>query len=108
MIQHPMTKAFVSALVKNGGKKFKAKFNMYQLDQIMNFGYRRFDFRIMSVGTVPSWDSDYIPKGVNSRDDVVMIPVTNFGQWLPCDTEAEKEYSEFRALIAQTIGKREG
>lgn len=107
MTQHPMTKAFVAALVKNGGKKFKRRFNMYQLDQIMQFGYRRFDFRVMSAGTVPSWDVEFMPKGVNCRSDVVLIPVTNFGQWLPCDKEAEQEYNEFRALIAQTIGKRE-
>lgn len=106
MTQHPMTKAFVAALVKNGGKKFKAKFNMYQLDQIMQFGYRRFDFRIMSAGLVPSWDTDFIPKGVNSREDVVCIPVTNFGRWSADDSEAEKEYAEFRELIAKTIGKR--
>lgn len=102
-----MTKAFVAALVKNGGKKFKAKFNMYQLDQIIIFGYRRFEFRVMSAGCVPSWDMDYMPKGVNDRSDVVLIPVANFGAWLACDTEAETEYNEFRALIAQTIGKRE-
>ncbi|MNC28829.1 hypothetical protein D3C76_165280 [compost metagenome] len=106
MAQHPMTKAFVAALVKNGGKKFKAKFNMYQLDQTMIFGYRRFDFRVMSAGTVPSWDMDYMPKGVNDRADVVLIPVSNFGAWLACDTEAEKEYAEFRELIAKTIGHR--
>lgn len=107
MTQHPMTKAFVAALVKNGGKKFKARFNMYQLDQTITFGYRRFDFRVMSAGTVPSWDVEFMPKGVNCRSDVVLIPVSNFGQWLPCDKEAEQDYSEFRALIAQTIGKRE-
>ena len=107
MKQHPMTKAYVAALVKNGGKKFKHRFNMYQMDQIMQFGYRRFDFRIMSAGSVPSWDVEFMPKGVNDRFDVVLIPVTNFGRWLACDTEAEQEYNEFRALIAQTIGKRE-
>ena len=106
MTQHPMTKAFVAALVKNGGKKFKAKFNAYQLDQIIIFGYRRFDFRIMSAGSVASWDQPLLPTGVDSRVDIVMIQSPNFGEWLACDEAAKVEYFEFVALVGRTIGKR--
>lgn len=108
MNQHPMTKAFVKAFVANGGKKFKSKFMMYTLDQSIIFGYRAFVFRIMSAGSVPSWDRDLIPAGVTSLygDEIVMIQSPNFGNWLECDQAAKAEYEEFAAIVAKTIGIR--
>ena len=106
MKQHPMTKAFVAALVKNGGKKFKYKFTMHTLDQSIIFGYRAFIFRIHSVGCVASYEQHLIPKGVDSREDIVMIQSPHFGEWLACDEAAKAEYEEFVAIVARTIGKR--
>ncbi len=106
MKQHPMTKAYVKAFVANGGKKFKSQFAMYALDQSIVFGYRAFIFQIKSAGCVPSWDQDLIPKGVDSREDIVMIQAPNFGEWLACDSVAKAEYDEFVSIVAKTIGKR--
>lgn len=108
MTQHPMTKAYIGQFVKNGGKKFKAKFNPSQLDQTIIFGYRSFVFRILSAGSVPSWDEKLIPAGVTSLygDEIVMIQNPNFGDWLACDQDAKAEYEEFAAIVAKTIGIR--
>lgn len=103
MKQHPMVKAFVKALVKNGGKEFKNRFNMYQLDQTFVFGYRKFHFRIMSASLVSSWDTHLIPEGVTGRFDVVMIQQPNFGGWLACDSEAQAEYGRFIKLVNATF-----
>lgn len=106
MNQHPMTKAYVAAFVKNGGAKFKNKFNMFAMDQTILFGYRRFDFRVMSVRCVPSWDTGFMPLGVTSLDELVMIQSPSFGEWLACDADAKADYAEFVAIMAKTIGVR--
>jgi hypothetical protein len=109
MNQHPMAKAYVSAFVKNGGKKFKSKFNMYGLDQIITFGYRRFAFELKTVYGTASYALELIPKCATRPgdcDEIYLSPYPNFGDWLACDQDAKADYEEFMGIVAKTIGIR--